>query len=171
MRAPDAVSAAGAWNRRGIGAEAEEAQCELVGELFHQRRGVSEDPLFGGQPANRIGIPDLHAARVVEEDTENVPLRNRAGERERGPQQASGNQREDQEPEHAEDDPVSRAHALEPTGGKQRQRGKNQHSDRDDRDGQDRREHQFPALEDARRVLEKECENVFESGAQIRSRG
>ena len=152
--------------RPRVGREAEHAQREPGGKTTHQLTRVRKHPLHRGQPGRAIHVAQAHAARVVEQDGEHVPLIHGAGEHDSGPHQARQHDQDAHHPNRRQHGAIDSAHGphLAVHRGDQRQCSECDQCDEQRRN--DRGEHQVAALKDARRILEQEGKDRLERSSQ-----
>ncbi len=153
----------GASHRIGIGRKPEEAQREAIGKLSHQPGGIGKDPLHRRLAPHMIHIGNLHAAGIVEQHRQHVPLGNRVRQRQRRPQQAGGQHHEQQPPQRPQHHPVADSLHPEPPREGHDDRHDHHRTSQQQRGRHHRGQNQLTSLEYPERIFEQEREDGLQS--------
>ena len=160
---------AGRGDAFGRRREAEEADDEFLRQRGQQGRGRAVQLLLHERAARlAVAIGDRHAARVVDEDAEEILLRHRGLEDQRRPEQADQEDADHSQPqrdEHRAIDPlVGRRHAAV---GQQREDGDRGRDHDRQQHGPGQTPGEIALLKQQRRILEQKAEEVFQHLALI----
>ncbi len=168
---PSYLSSAARPEPAGRRGEAEEPEDEPLLQRLQQRR-VDAAQLALHEPAARLAVAvgDEHAARVVDEDAEEILLRNGRLEDQRRPDQAEQQRRDQREPQPDEHGLVAGRSFARNRSVRQEDAGRDRRGhEQDEQHRPGHAQHEVALLKDQERILEQEPESrVHDSGAILR---